>query len=116
MVLPVSGVERGPLLCCPILEQEEYCNPQREVEFWFSAITVLPAPLHSASHPPSLPGFSSESCLHSYEHGTDAPHWQLKHIQKDSAEPVGQKGMNASQYTASAIAHQEPDFTTLNAT
>lgn len=71
-------------------------------------LTVLLSPLHSVSHSPSLPGFSSESCLHTYTHGTEVPHWQPEHIQKASDESVavGQTSMNASQYTASLIAHK----------
>ncbi len=75
-----------------------------------SLLTVLSAPLHSTSHPQSLTGSFLQSCLQSYKHNTEAPHWQAGHIQKGSAQPeaVGQAHMNASQYTASPTAHNEP--------
>lgn len=74
-----------------------------------SLLTVLSAPLHATSHPQSLTGSFLQSCLQSYKHSTEAPHWQARHIQ-NSAEPeaVGQTNMNASQYTASPTAHNEP--------
>lgn len=105
-------------MCLPFVIDEVHCSlPQIGRMLYFrerQSFGCVGKREPSVSAPPSLhfPSLFPHCLLFSlqgYKHSTEAPHWQARHIQKDSAEPeaVGQTNMNASQDTASPTAHNE---------
>jgi len=73
---------RGPLLLGPSPQTGRLLHPSEGYMFGSRPWVKGALRLRSPSHPYSLTASILESCLQIYNHRTEAPRWQTRHIKK----------------------------------